>query len=262
MFDIHYHLLFDLDDGPRTLEDSLALAEASIKEGVTHIVATPHSNHEFSFRPEVNRERLAVLNDRLGGRLTLGLGCDFHLSYDNLEDLGLDRTKYTINGTQYLLVEFANTSIPATAADILYELQLTGVIPIITHPERNPILVQTPRRLAELIRGGCLVQLTAASLMGRFGRRAKAMSNDLVRKNWAHIIASDAHNIERRPPAMGQAYQMLAGEFGRETADRLCLHNPGAVFRGDPLAPQPDPLDLYEDTRRVRRGFLSRILRR
>jgi protein-tyrosine phosphatase len=262
LFDIHYHLLYDVDDGPRTLDDSLALAEASIKEGVTHVVATPHSNDEFPFRPEVNRERLAVLNDHLAGRLMLGMGCDFHLSYENLEDLKRDRAKYTINGKQYLLVEFADSSIPASTADILYELQLTGLVPIITHPERNPILLRSPRKLAEWIRGGCLVQLTAASLMDRFGRRAKAMSFDLLRKNWVHFIASDAHSIEGRPPAMGEAYQILAAEFGKETADRLCVRNPGAAFRGDQLGPQPEPSELYEETRPLGRGFLKGIFGR
>jgi protein-tyrosine phosphatase len=262
LFDIHYHLIFGVDDGPTTLEDSLALAEASIREGVTHIVATPHSNDEFPFRPEVNRERLAVLNGRLEGRLTLGLGCDFHLSYENLEDLRRDRTKYTINGKQYLLVEFADTSIPASAADILYELQLTGVVPIITHPERNPILVQNPRRLAEWIRGGCLVQLTASSLSGRFGRRAKAMSYELLRKNWVHFIASDAHSIEGRPPTLAEAYQVISKEIGQETADRLCVNNPGAAFYGRPLGPQPESRNLYETQSLKRGGFLKGIFGR
>jgi len=262
LFDIHYHLLFDVDDGPRTLEESLALAEASIKEGVTHIVATPHSNHDFEFKPDVNRERLAALKDRLDGRVTLGLGCDFHLSYENLEDLRRDSTKYTINGKQYLLVEFSDSSIPAMATDILYGLQLTGVIPIITHPERNPILVNNPHRLAEWIRGGCLVQLTAASLTGRFGRRAKSLSYHLLRQNWVHFIASDAHSMEGRPPALGEAYRTLSADFGTEMADRLCVVNPGAAFGGDLLGRQPEPLNLYEETRPVKRGFLRGIFGR
>jgi protein-tyrosine phosphatase len=262
LFDIHYHLLYDVDDGPRTLDESLALAEASIKEGVTHIVATPHSNHEFAFRPDVNRRRLAALNDRLGDRLTLGLGCDFHLSYENLEDFKRDHAKYTINGKQYLLVEFSDSSIPAMATDILYELQLTGVVPIITHPERNAILSTNPRRLTEWIRGGCLVQVTAASLAGRFGRRAKSMSFELLRKNWVHIIASDAHSLEGRPPAMREAYQALNDEFGKETADRLCIENPGAAFRGEPLKMQPEALGLYTETRTEKRGFFRGIFGR
>ena len=262
MFDIHYHLLYGVDDGPRTLEESVALAEASILEGVTHVVATPHSNDEHPFQPEVNRKRLAELNERLCGRLMLGLGCDFHLSYDNLEDLRRDRSKYTINGKQYLLVEFADSSIPATAADILYGLRLTGVVPIITHPERNPILAHKPQRLAEWIQGGCLVQITASSLTDRFGKRARAMSYDLLRKNWVHFIASDAHSIEGRPPALGEAYRILEKEFGRETADRLCIGNPGAAFHGNPLGQQPEPLDLYEESQPAKRGFLKGIFGR
>ena len=240
----------------------MALAEASIKEGVTHIVATPHSNHEFVFRPQENRERLAVLNDRLGGRVTLGLGCDFHLSYENLEDFRKDHTKYTINGKQYLLVEFSDSSIPATATDILYELQLAGVVPIITHPERNPILVSNPRRLAEWIRGGCLVQVTASSLTDRFGRRAKAMSLELLRKNWVHFMASDAHGMDGRPPALGEAYRTLRAEFGTETADRLCVQNPGAAFRGEPLGAQPEALEIHEAARSEKRGFFKGIFGR
>lgn len=262
LFEIHYHLLFGVDDGPKTLDESLALAEASIREGVTHIVATPHSNHEFAFDPEANRERLAVLSDHLKGKLTLGLGCDFHLSYENLEDLRRDHSKYTINGKQYLLVEFADSSIPATTTEILYGLQLAGVVPIITHPERNPILVQRPWRLAEWVRGGCLVQVTAASLTGRFGRRAKAMSHDLIQKRWVHCVSSDAHSIDGRPPALGEAYQTLTKEFGQETADRLCVRNPGAVFHGNPLGPQPEPSDLYEPTQSAARGFLKNIFGR
>jgi protein-tyrosine phosphatase len=262
LFEIHYHLLFGVDDGPKTLDDSLAIAEASIAEGVTHIVATPHSNNEFAFDPEVNRERIAILSSHLSGRLTLGLGCDFHLSYENLEDLRRDRSKYTINGKQYLLVEFADSSIPATVTEILYGLQLSGVVPIITHPERNPILLQKPWRLAEWLRGGCLVQLTAASLTGRFGRRAKAMSRDLLQKNWVHFIASDAHSIDGRPPGLGEAYRTLTNEFGQETAERLCVRNPEAVFYGNRLCLQPEPSHVYEAAQSSPRGFLKGIFGR
>ena len=262
MFDIHYHLLFGVDDGPRTLEDAMAMAEASIQEGVTHIVATPHSNHEFGFNPEINSEKLAVLQDRLAGRITLGLGCDFHLSFENLEDIRRNPSKYTINGKQYLLVEFSDASIPAAATDILYDLQLNGLMPIVTHPERNPILVHNPRRMAEWIRGGCLVQVTAASLNGRFGRRAKAMSYDLIQKNWVHFISSDAHSLEGRPPAMAEGYQALANDFGKDTAERLCVRNPRAAFYGEQLELQPEPLNIYEEAQAGRRGFLKGIFGR
>ena len=259
MFDIHYHLLFDVDDGPKTLEQSLALAEASIAEGVTHIVCTPHSNDKYKFCPDVNREKVAMLTERLDGRLTLGLGCDFHLSYENIETLYKDRSRFTINGKQYLLVEFPDFGIAANMAATFYSMTASGVVPIITHPERNPTLQKDPHRIAEWIRLGCLVQITAASLVGRFGRRAQAMSLDLLRKNWVHIIASDAHGVESRAPAMARAYEALQNEFGQQTADRLCIENPRAVFFGEMLAEQPEPLGVYDTYKPPKLGFFSRL---
>src|ERR1035437_169528 len=225
VFDIHYHLLFGVDDGPKNIETSLEIAEASLAEGVTHIVATPHSNDRYSFQPEVNRERLAMLNERLGGRLTLGLGCDFHLSYENIKNFTSDRSKYTINGKQYLLVEFPEFGIPPTINDTFYEMSLSGTVPIITHPERNPTLLAEPNRMLDWLQGGCLVQITAGSLTGRFGRRAESMAHELVKRNWAHFVPSDPHSPARRPPAMGDAYALLKARYGHETADRVCVQN-------------------------------------
>lgn len=259
MFDIHYHLLYGVDDGPKTLEESLALAEASIAEGVTHIVSTPHSNDKYRFDPAANRERLAVIEERLGGRLALGLGCDFHLSYDNIENLQKDRSRFTINGKQYLLVEFPDFGIATNMAATFYEMTAAGVVPIITHPERNPTLQQDPGRMAEWIRLGCLVQVTASSLLGRFGQRAQAISRDLLKKNWVHVIASDAHSLERRAPAMSRAYAALQSEFGKPTADRLCIENPKAIFFGEPLAEQPEPRGIFEEFKPAKKGFFSRL---
>lgn len=262
MFDIHYHLLFGVDDGPKDLESSVALAEASIAEGVTHIVCTPHASSQYEFRPEVNRERLAMLNERLAGRVMLGLGCDFHLSFDNIEDAFQNRTKYTINGKRYLLVEFPEMSIVHHISDILCRLVACGMVPIITHPERNPVLQHDPDRMAEWLRAGCLVQVTAASLKGRFGKRAEEMSLELLKKNWVHILASDAHSLTGRPPAMRGAYDQLKSDFGEGTANRLCIDNPRAVFMGEPLRAQPEPEGLFEESKPRRRGFLSSMFGR
>jgi protein-tyrosine phosphatase len=258
VIDIHYHLLFGLDDGPKTIEESLQLAEASIAEGVTHIVCTPHSNEQYAFQTEINQERLVLLNERLGGRINLGLGCDFHLSYDNIAGALRERYKYTINGKRYLLVEFPNGMIPSLISEWLYQFNAGGVVPIITHPERNPELAAKPERMAEWMRSGCLIQITAASLTGRFGKMAAAVSHSLLKKNWVHFIASDAHSLKGRPPAMGEAYKILASRFGQDTADRLCIHNPRAAFDGAPLPPQPEPIGLYDDEK-PRRGFLASL---
>ena len=259
MIDIHHHLLHGLDDGAKDLETSVEMARAAIANGITHIVCTPHANDQYAFDPVVNFQRLMELQDRIGDGLTLGLGCDFHLSYDNIEDHAKRPTRYTINGKRYLLVEFPDMVIPLQMSDTLYNLNVSGTVPIITHPERNYTLATHPTRMVPWLRSGCLIQITAASLLGRFGKRAQSVAQDLLEKNWVSFIASDAHNLTSRPVVLREAHAKAAKRYGQETADRLCIHNPRAVFYGEPLPPQPEPAGLDEEP--PRRGFLSRFFR-
>ncbi|MFP5236415.1 MAG: tyrosine-protein phosphatase [Acidobacteriota bacterium] len=260
MYDIHYHLIYGVDDGPATLEQSLELAEASIAEGVNYVVATPHANYRYPFQPEINKERLDALMQRLEGRLTLGFGCDFHLSYDNLEDLFRQPSKYTINGKQYLLVEFPDHGIPPAIANTFYQMQCAGVVPILTHPERNPILLANPDLMASWLEVGCLVQITAASLSGQFGSRCQAFAHTLIKKTWVHLVASDAHYMKGRWPRMGEAYQILRDRYGDDLAERLCVRNPRAVVQGEALEFQPEP--EYRDGRAQKRWSFSRLFGR
>jgi protein-tyrosine phosphatase len=228
MIDIHHHLLFDLDDGSRTLEMSIDMAAMALADGITHVVCTPHANERFPFRPELNRARLNALEEALLakgiGPLVLGLGCDFHLMYENVEDALHAPTRYTINGRNYLLVEFPEYSISPNTSETLYDLRLSGMTPIITHPERNPILLKQPERMAEWLSTGALIE-----------------------RNWVHFIATDAHNLASRPPQMRTAYNTIAAKYGEETAQRLCVDNPRCAFEGLPLPAQPELLDLSKE---------------
>ncbi|HUY81289.1 MAG TPA: CpsB/CapC family capsule biosynthesis tyrosine phosphatase [Acidobacteriaceae bacterium] len=245
MIDIHHHLLFDLDDGSKDIETSVAMAEMAAADGITHVVCTPHANARYPFDPAVNQEKVEQLRARLDGKITLGLGCDFHLSFDNIENALKNRTRYTINGKQYLLVEFSDLAIPPTMTDIFHEFFVAGIQPIITHPERNSIIQKNPHRLDEWIERGCLVQVTASSLTGRFGRLAESFSHNLLKQNKVHFIATDAHNLDSRPPRMKQTYNLIATQYGIKTAERLCVTNPKAAFFGEefPLQPEPDTKD-------------------
>src|ERR1700729_2551988 len=216
MIDIHHHLLFGLDDGPTDIEISVAMAEMSVQNGVTHIVCTPHSSEHFKFDPALNLERLEMVRQRLGNRISLALGCDFHLMFDNIEE-------------------------------IFFRLGMAGLTSIITHPERNPLLARHPERMAEWLRAGCLVQITAASLTGRFGKVAQRVSHELLRRNWVNFIATDAHDLTSRPPMLRDAYQLVADKYGVETAERLCIHNPHAAYFGENLPPQPEPEGLHPE---------------
>jgi protein-tyrosine phosphatase len=259
MIDIHHHLLYGIDDGPGDLASSLALADAAVADGITHIVCTPHANEVFEFSPETNQERLAAVRKGIGDKLTLGLGCDFHLSSDNIADALRHPTKYTINQGRYLLVEFAEFMIPRDIDHAFYELSLRGIRTIITHPERNPILQREPHRLTDWLRLGCLVQVTAASLSDGFGRKAQAVVWEMLEHDWVHFIATDAHNLNGRKPCLSGAHQAVAKRMDRFTADRLCIENPRAAFDNRDLGPQPTPYGLDEEDQPKRKGFMARM---
>lgn len=264
MIDVHHHLLYGLDDGAIDLETSLKMAEIAIADGITHVVCTPHANNEYIFLPEQNESLRGILQEKLGARLTLGLGCDFHLSFDNIQDALTRTRRYTINHKQYLLVEFPDFGIPQNIGSSFHEMQVAGIVPIITHPERNLTLMQQPEKMAEWLRLGCLIQVTAGSVLGRFGKAPQRVAHQLLDRGWVHILATDAHNTTSRPPVLSAAYAYLGNHYGAEEAERLCVKNPRAIFYGEALPEQPMPDNVYEEDlgERKRRGFFSLFSRK
>jgi protein-tyrosine phosphatase len=239
LIDIHSHVLYGLDDGARTLEDSLAMLRMAREHGTTEIVATPHANLDYRYEPELIAQRMAEVSARLDGSIQIHRGCDFHLSYDNIHDAIENPRKYTIQNGPYLLVEFSDLLIFKNTAQIFRRLQEAGMIPIITHPERNALLRQRLDQIAEWVKEGALNQVTAQSLTGGFGRRAEDFSRLLLQRGLVHFLASDGHDCEHRPPCMDQAYAWLVEHYGESTAEALCRSNPRAVITGEPLDEQP-----------------------
>jgi protein-tyrosine phosphatase len=239
MIDVHSHILHGLDDGAASLEVSLAMVRLAAEWGTTDIVATPHANPEYKFEPEVVEARLAQLREAAEAAGApyprLYYGCDFHLTFDNVQDAVAHPGRYTINHGRYLLVEFSDLVIFPNTTEIFARLLDAGMIPVITHPERNTLLQQRLPKLKEWAEMGCLLQVTAQSFQGRFGRRAERFSKVLLEENLIHVVASDAHDTKHRPPDMGEAYDWLKKERSRDLADALCVRNPGAVLRSEPL---------------------------
>jgi protein-tyrosine phosphatase len=240
MVDIHCHILPGIDDGATSLEVSCAMAEMAIADGITHVVGTPHASPEHAFSLARNLELRDELQAKFAGQITLATGCDFHLSFDNLQDIRTDAQRYTLNQKSYLLVEFADYSIPPALDQALHELQLAGLKPIVTHPERNPLIRAQPERLYRWLRQGCYVQITAQSLLGRWGESAKAAANEWLDAGAVHFVASDAHNTSSRPLKLRETYELIAEGRGEDVARALLVENPLAAFedRGLPWVPQ------------------------
>ena len=251
MIDLHHHLLPGLDDGSKSMEHSVAMAKLAVADGITHVVCTPHANGQYHFDPQVNQAKLAELRSLLAQEnipLTLGLGCDFHLSYDNIQDAKVNPTRYSVNGLGYVMVEIPDYGLPRGLTEIFYELELAGLTPILTHPERNPTLQSDLPRLKEWLQRGVLVQVTADSVRGNMGKSAEKMAHLLLEQRWVHFLATDAHNTSSRPPRMSEAKAIVAKKYGAEYAEYLCVRNPRAVFQGDPLpGGQEEPYHLFEE---------------
>ncbi|HVA95699.1 MAG TPA: CpsB/CapC family capsule biosynthesis tyrosine phosphatase [Candidatus Dormibacteraeota bacterium] len=245
MVDIHCHILPGMDDGAETMETSIQMAEMAIADGITHVVGTPHANSQYKFDPEIIRRRRGELQAAMGDRLQLATGCDFHLSFENLQDLFKNPPKYTINQKNYLLVEFADFAIPPSMDDTMHQLQLAGLSPIITHPERNALLRAKPERLYRWLHQGCYVQITAMSLSGRFGSAAKQCAEQWLDEDRVHFVASDAHNLTSRPLQLREAFDAVVKRRGEQVAQALFHDNPLAAFEGRGLPYEPEHSDPH-----------------
>jgi protein-tyrosine phosphatase len=239
MVDIHCHILPGVDDGPETWDMTAEMCRVAAEDGITHIVATPHCNDEFLYDRDRYAEMLGELYDTAEGKLGFSLGCDFHFSYDNIRDALAHPRRYTIGDSQYLLVEFSDYSIPPSVQQDLLSISSCGIVPIITHPERNPILLRKPEMVLEMVEQGCLVQVTANAVTGFWGKRAQKMAEWLLKREAVHVVASDAHDPEHRAPMLSQARDVVAIFTGEEIADALVTYNPAAIVDGKSLPYQP-----------------------
>ena len=162
MIDIHCHILPKVDDGSKSWDMSLEMCRMAADDGIEHIVATPHANERYEYNRQHLASNLEYLRVLVGKAPRLSLGCDFHLSYDNLQDVFVHPQHYVIGSTRYLLVEFSNYGIPPQMTNYLQRFLDGGIVPVITHPERYPGLRNHLHRVLEWVGQGCAVQITAS----------------------------------------------------------------------------------------------------
>lgn len=217
MIDIHSHILPGIDDGAQTEADSLKMARAAVKEGITTIVATPHHrNGKFDNERNNIIRWVETLNELIiseGIPLTVLPGQETRINGDMIPELE-NNIILPINNTKYVFVEFPSAHVPRYTSQMLFDIQVAGYIPVIVHPERNQELIEHPNRLYEFVKKGALTQVTAASVVGKFGKNIQKFSRQIIESNLAHFIASDAHNTTTRGFVMNEAFQLIQNDYG------------------------------------------------
>jgi protein-tyrosine phosphatase len=199
-------------------------------------VATPHANEEFVFGRAKHQESLNRVRDEVDGKIKLSLGCDFHFSFENIQAALKDPSTFTINGTNYLLVELSDYAVSGAIGDAIKKLVEAGIKPIVTHPERNPILQRTPESILRLADRGCIIQVTASAFTGFWGEPIQKVAEWLLKKKAIQVIASDAHDVKKRPPVLSVARRKIAELADETTARQLTEDNPAAIVAGRDLA--------------------------
>lgn len=236
MTDLHCHILPGMDDGARTVEDSLVLLHEQLAQGVDHIALTSHFNaerttvEEFVERRQQSFAQLQEAVKAEGLPVTLKLGAEVFFSSELLE---LDLEPLLLQDTPYLLVEFSPSFYPTWAKDIFYQLGLRGITPLLAHVERYPYMLSDPTRLYELVNAGAVTQVNASSLL-RGGSR-QGMIQKLFRWGLVHVISTDTHSMDKRPPLMAPALEKVRSWQGDQAVEYL-RQNGADVFNG--LEPQ------------------------
>ncbi len=256
MIDIHTHILPGLDDGAASLEESLQMAGIAVAGGISAVVATPHviSGLYDNTRQRI-KEAVDLLNRYLVEEdipLPVLPGAEYRLepALPRLLDEG---RLVTINDTgRYLLIELPSDLVPDYTEQLLYEIQLRGVTPILAHPERNPGLSRDPGRLSRLAQRGVLAQVTAGSIQGRFGQIARRTALKMLDTGVAQVVASDAHSTRRRSPALTAAAREVEARWGAAFARTVLSTHPHRIITGEPVEPV---------LREQEPGFLAQVFR-
>jgi protein-tyrosine phosphatase len=245
MIDLHLHLLPGLDDGPGSPEEAVDLVRAAAAAGTPTLVATPHVDHRWGVDPEAVAPAVAALNRRLreeGVEATVLPGAE--ISVPRLLDLPAERLEsLRLGGGPYALVEAPHTQAMGDFDTALIARLREGDRLVLAHPERCPTFQRHPDRLARLVEAGALTSVTAASLTGRFGRRVRDFTIRMFECGHVHSVASDAHDLVRRPPGLLAGLDVLDGVLPRAPglADWLAEDVPRAVLTGGPVPPRPEP---------------------
>ena len=234
--DLHCHILPNLDDGPADLGEALRMARMAVRDGITDVVATPHtSNGVYSNKAKdvlraVKVFRQALVRERIP--LQIHSGSEVHIHVELIRNLQSMNTLTFGDGKKYVLLELSQFNLPLMTDLLINELRCAGITPVIAHPERNQVLSSDPGRLARWIKGGAIAQLTAGSLTGELGKRVQKTAEYMVKHKLVHLIASDGHNDGARSPILSKGYKALEKLLSAQAVSAYVLNAAAVLYGG------------------------------
>jgi len=261
MYDIHSHILFGIDDGAKTVDDTVELCQIAEAEGVRAIVATPHIREGVWANDHARiSARLDDVREELKKRevaVDVILGCEIYFNSDMIDGIRSGAFPTYADRNRYLLFELPHFFIMRQVQDVVFEFRTAGLTPVLAHPERNAQVMTHLDELRELVRMGTVLQVTAMSVTGKFGRRARKAAEILLDEGLAHVVASDAHHARYRPTRLKEAYMRVASRWGEPRAQALFVDNPKRVIEGLEV----DTSVPLEPPARGLTGLIRRVLR-
>ncbi|MDO8206354.1 MAG: CpsB/CapC family capsule biosynthesis tyrosine phosphatase [Gallionella sp.] len=242
MIDLHCHYLPAIDDGSQSMAESLDLARASVADGITHAAMTPHihpgryENISSSVVEATNQFRSALAEAHIP--LQIFPAGEVRLTSEILELLDQNELPFLgiLDSYRILLLEFPYGQLPVGTEKLARWLLTRQIRPLIAHPERNKIIMQNIEKIAPFVEMGCLLQVTAASVIGDFGQAAQDSVALMLERRWVSVIATDAHNLIHRAPKLTLARKSLIGRFGQEWADELTCLMPAKILGINPAS--------------------------
>ena len=260
MIDLHSHILPGIDDGAKDLDMSLSMARMAVEDGTTHIACTPH------FMPGVYENTVPAITNLImkldsalrdnGIELALIGGGDVHIATDIAEKL-IGQSLPTLGESNYFLFEPPHHVLPPGIVSLCKGIMDAGYIPILTHPERLTWIENHYDVICQLDELGVVVQLTAGSITGTFGKRALYWSERMLGEGRVDIIASDAHNTGSRPPGLSRARDMIALQWSDDEANKMVQKNPQCILANEPVAKKQRK--KVEKAKSEKTGFLARM---
>ena len=255
MIDFHNHILPNIDDGAKDIEQTLELIKEAKKVGFDKIIFTPHYVEDYY---EVNVQEKTELFNKVSEKtneldldIELYLANEVYMPIENLEEILKQNKISTINNTRYMLFELPMNSEPFNLFDIIYDIQRLKLKPILAHPERYLYIQKNPELVYDLIERGVLMQQNFGSIVGQYGKNAQIIAKNMLKTNSVHFLGSDVHRPNSIYKIMPQALNKIEKIIGKEKLEELTITNPSLVLENQKI-----DIDMPE---KIKFGFLDKM---